>query len=253
MQQTGRFLSPAATQVALRSQWEAFQDGETIISGVRPEIAASWQRSAASRLGAALTAAPVDQAALRGFDSIPSHPSAGQQFMAAATHVADNLAAELEDAVAAVVVCDGFGVVLYRAGRPDALRRTDDVNLIPGGVWNERMAGTNGIGLALEVGGSAHVYAAEHYIEALHEFSCTAAIVRHPVTPGGPRRPRSGHRHKRLGGVHAPADRPGGARRRAGARERGVRTRARACWSSTCAAAPGGRVRFSPLTAAATR
>jgi transcriptional regulator of acetoin/glycerol metabolism len=179
MEQRGRFLSPAAAQVALRSQWEAFQDGGTIVNGVRPEIAASWRRSAASRLGSALPAAPLDQAALRGFDH--SGP-ARQQFMAASTRLADNLVAELEDAVAAVVVCDDFGVVLYRAGRPEVLRRTDDVNLIPGGVWSERMAGTNGIGLALELGSSAHVYAAEHYIEALHGFSCTAAIVRHPVT-----------------------------------------------------------------------
>ncbi len=179
MHQRGRFPSPTAAQVALRSHWEAFQDGGTIVTGVRPEIAASWGRSAASRLGAALEAAPVDEAALRGFDG--SGP-ARRQFMASCTRVADNLAAELEDAVAAVVVCDDFGVVLYRAGRPEVLRRTDDVNLVPGGVWSERMAGTNGIGLALELGGSAHVYAAEHYIEALHGFSCTAAIVRHPVT-----------------------------------------------------------------------
>jgi transcriptional regulator of acetoin/glycerol metabolism len=182
MEQTGRSLSPAATQVALRSQWEAFQDGGTIVSGVRPEIADSWRRSAASRLAPSLMAAPVDEVALRGFEPIPTHPSARQQFMAASTRLADNLAAELEDAVAAVVVCDDFGVVLYRAGRPEVLRRTDNVNLVPGGVWSERMAGTNGIGLALERGGSAHVYAAEHYIQALHGFSCTAAIVRHPVT-----------------------------------------------------------------------
>jgi transcriptional regulator of acetoin/glycerol metabolism len=182
MEQTARSLSPAATQVALRSQWEAFQDGGTIVSGVRPEIADSWRRSAASRLGPALMAAPVDEAALRGFEPIPTHPSARRQFLVASTRLADNLAAELADAVAAVVVCDDFGVVLYRAGRPEVLRRTDNVNLVPGGVWSERMAGTNGIGLALERGGPAHVYAAEHYIQVLHGFSCTAAIVRHPVT-----------------------------------------------------------------------
>lgn len=176
------FPESDATQVARRSQWEAFQDGGTIVSGVRPEIADSWRRSAASRLGSALMAAPLDEAALRGFEPIPTHPSARQQFMAASTCLADNLVAELEDAVAVVVVCDDFGVVLYRAGRPEVLRQSDDVNLIPGGVWSERMAGTNGIGLALELGGSAHVSAAEHYIEALHGFSCTAAIVRHPVT-----------------------------------------------------------------------
>jgi len=182
MEHRGRFPSPPATRTALRSHWEAFRDGGTIDTDVRPEIAASWRRSAASQLQSALAAAPVDAAALRGFESLPTHPSGRQQFMAAATRLADDLAAELEDAVAAVVVCDDFGVVMYRAGRPEVLRRTDDVNLVPGGVWSERMAGTNGIGLALELGGSAHVFAAEHYIEALHGFSCTAAIVRHPVT-----------------------------------------------------------------------
>ena len=35
MEQTGRSLSPAATQVALRSQWEAFQDRGAIVNGVR--------------------------------------------------------------------------------------------------------------------------------------------------------------------------------------------------------------------------
>jgi transcriptional regulator of acetoin/glycerol metabolism len=59
---------------------------------------------------------------------------------------------------------------------------TDGVNLVPGGVWSEKTAGTNGIGLALELGGAAQVYAAEHYLQALHGFTCTAAIVRHPVT-----------------------------------------------------------------------
>ena len=61
MQQRGRFPSPTAAQVALRSAWEAFQDGGTIVTGVRPEIAASCGSSAASRLGAALEAAPVDE------------------------------------------------------------------------------------------------------------------------------------------------------------------------------------------------
>jgi transcriptional regulator of acetoin/glycerol metabolism len=179
LEQRGRVPSSADGRAALRSQWEAFQQAGTVLTGVRPEIAASWRRSAASQLHSALRAAPVDEAALRGFDN-SGH--AHQQFTAASTRMAESLATELEDTVAAVVVCDDFGVVLYRAGRPEVLRRTDDVNLVPGGVWNERTAGTNGIGLALELGSSAQVYAAEHYIEALHGFSCTAAIVRHPVT-----------------------------------------------------------------------
>ncbi len=79
-------------------------------------------------------------------------------------------------------MCDDFGVLLYRTGSPDILRRSRSVNLVPGAVWNEKEAGTNGVGLALELGGLAHVYAAEHYVGAFHGFSCTAAPVHHPVT-----------------------------------------------------------------------
>ena len=170
---------PAVTDVAFRSEWEAFQTEGTVVAGVRPEIADSWRRSSASQLHVELAGPPVDEAALRGFDH-SGHSR--RQFMVASRQLADHLIAELGDVTAAVVVCDDFGVVLYRAGRPEVLRVTDGVNLVPGGVWSEKTAGTNGIGLALELGTSAQVYAAEHYLQALHGFSCTAAIVRHPVT-----------------------------------------------------------------------
>ena len=179
MQQRRFAGSPEDTQVALRSHWERFQSGGTISDGVRPEIAESWRRSVHAELAPGLTAAPVDEAALRGFDHAGQ---ARQQFLAAARGLADHLIEELGDATAAVVVCDDFGVVLHLAGRPEVLRTVEQVNLVPGGVWSETATGTTGIGLALALGGSAHVYAAEHYAEALHGFSCTAAPVRHPVT-----------------------------------------------------------------------
>ena len=99
-----------------------------------------------------------------------------------ARRLADHLAGELQDTNSGVIVCDDLGVLLYRTGSRDILRRTDKLNLVPGGLWSEREAGTNGIGLALELGGLAHVSSAEHYVGAFHDFSCTAATVRHPVT-----------------------------------------------------------------------
>ncbi|MBV9816838.1 MAG: sigma 54-interacting transcriptional regulator [Solirubrobacterales bacterium] len=130
-------------------------------------------------MGTRLTAIPVDEDAQRGYDHIgPTR----QQFVAAAGRQADQLAGELVDTGAAVVVCDDFGVVLHLAGQPDVLSAVESVNLVRGSVWSERTAGTNAIGLALELGGTAHVQGAEHYLEALHDFSCTAAVVRHPVT-----------------------------------------------------------------------
>ena len=164
---------------ALRSRWEAFAGDGRIDPAVRPEIAASWQRAAASRVTPGQPAAPVDEAALRGFDH--SGP-ARRQYMEAARSLCDDLAQQLGDAPAAVVACDDFGVILHRAGRREVLRAVEPVGLVPGAMWGEKAAGTTRIGLALITGGPAHVDGAEHYLEALHAYSCTAAVVHHPVT-----------------------------------------------------------------------
>ena len=127
----------------LRDNWETFQQAGAIAAGVRPEIAASWQRSLSSRLITAIPAPPIDESALRGFDH--AEP-ARRRYLRSAAAVADELVSELADAAAAIVVCDDFGIVLHRAGPPAVLRRAEGVNLVPGGVWNEKMAGTTGIG-----------------------------------------------------------------------------------------------------------
>lgn len=176
---TSGFSARTDAMSTLGSQWEAFQAGGEILRGVRPEIAASWQRTAGHQLQVELPAVPVDEAALRGFDHA-GH--ARSQFLRAAREVAAELAVDLRDSHSAVIVCDDFGVILHRSGSADVLRSSEQVNLAPGGVWNEQAAGTNAIGLALELGDLAHVYASEHYLGAFHSFSCTAAPVRHPLT-----------------------------------------------------------------------
>jgi transcriptional regulator of acetoin/glycerol metabolism len=180
MQHERRFSGGTdAALAALRSYWECFHESGTIAAGVRPEIAASWQRSAERQLTSELPAVPLDELALQGFDHAGQ---ARKQFLSSARRLADHLAGELQDTNSGVIVCDDLGVLLYRTGSRDILRRTDRLNLVPGGLWSEREAGTNGIGLALELGGLAHVSSAEHYVGAFHDFSCTAATVRHPVT-----------------------------------------------------------------------
>ncbi len=179
MEQRHRFSNPGAARAGLQSQWEAFQARGAILDGVRPEIAASWQRCNALELTSQMPAVPLDEGALRGFDHAGQ---ARRQFLGLTRQLAGDLGAELADTNAAVIVCDDFGVVLYRTGSPEVLRRACEVNLVPGGVWSEPRAGTSGVGLALELGELAHVHAAEHYMGAFHGFSCTAVPVRHPVT-----------------------------------------------------------------------
>ncbi|WP_416881628.1 sigma-54-dependent Fis family transcriptional regulator [Marivita sp.] len=47
--------------------------------------------------------------------------------------------------------------------------------LVRGGVWDERVAGTNGIAMALESGRVLTVHGDEHFYSCFHDFSCSSA------------------------------------------------------------------------------
>lgn len=56
------------------------------------------------------------------------------------------------------------------------------MNFVEGAVWSEARAGTNAPGTALIVGRPVQVFAAEHYNEVVHPWSCAAAPIRAPGT-----------------------------------------------------------------------
>ena len=53
-----------------------------------------------------------------------------------------------------------------------------DAGILPGSVWTESVAGTNGLGTALAAGTAVAVTGLEHYFLKLGDISCTAAPVR---------------------------------------------------------------------------
>ena len=144
-EQTRSSPSAEGERTTLRVRWDAFQRNGEIADGVRPEIAASWRRSAGVGLAPELAGAPIDEPVLRLRDSGPAR----RRFLRAGMELADELGAELGDTPATVVVCDDFGMVVHRVGSPAALHRAESVNLVPGGSWSEASVGTTGIGLAL--------------------------------------------------------------------------------------------------------
>jgi transcriptional regulator of acetoin/glycerol metabolism len=62
------------------------------------------------------------------------------------------------------------------------LAQSESAGVLPGTRWAELDVGTNGIGTALASRQTMQVFAAEHYCEAFHDTTCTAALVRHPLT-----------------------------------------------------------------------
>lgn len=81
-----------------------------------------------------------------------------------------------------LLLSDEQGQLLRVDGHQPLVRQAATRNIVVGSVWNEATAGTNGIGTALEGGGSCEVVQGEHYCEGWQDLTCTGSVIRHPVT-----------------------------------------------------------------------
>ena len=75
------------------------------------------------------------------------------------------------------VVTDPGGQVLWASAPPVLERGAQHVGLVPGGRWDESVAGTNGIAMALVTDRPAAVFATEHWCEPVHDWVCYSAPV----------------------------------------------------------------------------
>lgn len=148
-------------------------DLETSDTGVDPVVAASWLRSA-TQVPVDRDAAPVDKAddtRERWEASTLSRPVLG--LVAELDHIANT-----SDLIACVA--DPDGRVLWQS-TPRWLRAgSERIGLVPGGVWHEAAAGTNGIGLALAADMPTTVFASEHWLSPVHDWVCYAAPIHSP-------------------------------------------------------------------------
>src|SRR3954454_21543191 len=93
--------------------------------------------------------------------------------------VTDDLAAQ----AVSVVLTSTNGVVLERkAAEVSILNALDAISLAPGYSLAEEVAGTNGIGTALETGGPAFIRGGEHYVGMFTGFACAGAPIRDPIS-----------------------------------------------------------------------
>lgn len=73
---------------------------------------------------------------------------------------------------------DQEGVILDLYADNRFSMSNSDAGILPGSVWTENLAGTNGLGTALAAGTAVAVTGLEHYFLKLGDISCTAAPVR---------------------------------------------------------------------------
>ena len=144
-------------------------------TGVRTEIAASWERSAAYIMPEVAEAPLADLDETRNaFQTSP--------LSAAVRQLEAQLQATADDGELVVAVTDPGVRILWTYGGAVMRRRAEKVNFIPGGRWDEASVGTNALDLALRLDHAATVYSAEHFSSCVHGWVCWAAPVHDPRT-----------------------------------------------------------------------
>ncbi|MGR4880165.1 SpoIIE family protein phosphatase [Streptomyces sp. LARHCF249] len=141
---------------------------ESVEGSVRSPILSSWQRSR-------LLGLSPDQSEL----PFTSDFDPDGRLVRAARPVLDRLQSIFSGSRMNICLADGHGTVLERRfGEKSMVRRLPAIQRIPGFVFAEQFAGTNGIGLTLAERRLCQVYGAEHFAERSQASACTAIPVR---------------------------------------------------------------------------
>lgn len=152
-------------------------EGATPPPTLRRPIAESWRRCAVAGIDPERGLAPVVRSADEARERWRSHP------LSIAEPVLHELLADVHDEDGQVVLaCDSDGSLLWIDGEPAQLDAAHEIHLEPGALWSEDAAGTNAMGTALAIDHPIQVFSAEHFSEAAHDWTCSAAPVHDPET-----------------------------------------------------------------------
>jgi len=167
---------------ALRAVHELFVAGEVDSTyldstSIRPVVAESWRRSLAKGVDPDWEGAESSAATLRLARMRDTHPLAS-----ALPVIRRLLVDDARDSGVVVAITAADGTLLWVEGDPEALRKAEAMNFVPGADWSERRVGTNAPGTALALDRELQIRSSEHFSRVAQRWSCTAAPVHDPGT-----------------------------------------------------------------------
>jgi transcriptional regulator of acetoin/glycerol metabolism len=156
----------------VRAAREAFLSGDRDPKGVRPQVLASWRRCELNGVNPDRLAIPHTT------DFEPE-----SKLYRIAKPILDRFAERLLDTRSSLILADRQARVLKRwavARGPDNL--LERLSVVPGCLITEEVAGTNGLGTALEEARPVQIVGGEHFAEQFQAFTCVGSPIRHPIT-----------------------------------------------------------------------
>lgn len=160
-------------KLALASARAELLEGEGPGRGSVPDyVAASWRRS----LDVGVSPNQLEHQNAMELDL-------GSRIARCAHPVISQLSEQLTDLPLCVVLTDDKARIVVRKDSTQGISKIlDRVYFAQGFDYGEGTVGTNGIGTVLEFGAAIQIVGAEHFVESLQAFACTAAPVRDPFT-----------------------------------------------------------------------
>ncbi|SHK70337.1 GAF domain-containing protein [Pseudonocardia thermophila] len=162
---------------ALERTREAVLSGGTPALPPREVVSRSWERSLAAHVDPEHDTPPYEHEPAELERIRRSHPLAPVLPLLRQTLV------EIADqAKHMMIVTDERGLIMWREGDRDVLRRAEPVGLVEGTRWSEDAIGTNAMGTALAADEPVTIHSAEHLVRTYHSWTCAAAPIHDPDT-----------------------------------------------------------------------
>ncbi len=158
----------------LFTAWQEFVDkGQINKNWVRREIEDSWRRSRSLGVDPFCDNVPFSV----GENEIEQRREAKRELLEISFPIMKNLFSFVEGSGFIVSLIDRDGVIIESIGDRETMALAAQNGLVVGAGLNEEYSGTNATGLALRLGRPIQVFAAEHFIRALHPWTCSAGPI----------------------------------------------------------------------------
>ncbi|MHB9094076.1 MAG: sigma-54-dependent Fis family transcriptional regulator [Eubacteriales bacterium] len=158
----------------LLNAWTEFVDNGVVNKDrVRREIEDSWRRSRGIGVKPDCDNVPV----LVGLNELEQRREAKRELLEISFPIMKNLYSFVEGSGFIVSLVDRDGVIIESIGDRETVALAAQNSLVVGASLNEESSGTNGTGLAIKLGRPIQVFSAEHYMRALHPWTCSAGPI----------------------------------------------------------------------------
>jgi len=160
-----------------RARAEFFSRGKVPAGLISETIVRSWERSASNDLSAEREIKDIPVLSNKELTVLKEK---SRSLLIQSIPVMENLYEQIIHTSSMVLLTDAAGAVLHSVGDPDFVGRARKVSLQPGGIWSEKIRGTNAIGTSLEEQVPLMVHGSEHFVTANNFLTCSASPIFDP-------------------------------------------------------------------------